>query len=136
MGFGLDVAIYLTFTRRSHNYSLHNLTSHKLQTLSYLSCILSPAFILVIPSPAVLCLSKVSQYLSPSVIPCSVLYSFCTGPRSVLHCFLADKSPLQPFSNPLKVALGVPSRGHSVEQFIFPAVLQTSLPLLREQTFT
>jgi hypothetical protein len=111
MGSGFGKAIYLTFTRRSYNYSLHNLTPHELKTLSSLSCILAPGYFLVIPSPAVFCLSAVSQYL----------YSFCTGPRPVLSCLLTDECllVLQSSSNPLKVPLGVPSRGHSVEQLIF-----------------
>jgi hypothetical protein len=50
MSSGLDEAIYLTFTRRSYNYLLLNLTPHKLKTLFSLSCILAPAFFLVIPS--------------------------------------------------------------------------------------
>jgi hypothetical protein len=59
--------------------------------------------------------------MSSSVIPCSVLFLSCTGPRSVLYCILADESSLllQSSSKPLKVAFGVPSRGHSVQQFIF-----------------
>jgi hypothetical protein len=96
MGSGFDEAIYLTFTRRSYNYLLHSLTPHKLKILSSLSCILAPGFLIAIPSPVVFCLSAVSQHLSSSVIPCSVLflvhYSFCTGPRSVLYCLLADES--------------------------------------------
>jgi hypothetical protein len=40
---------------------------------------------------------------------------------------------LQAFNNPHKVAFGVPFGGHAVEPFIFPAVMQTTLSLLREQ---
>jgi hypothetical protein len=78
MNSGFDKAIYLTFTRRSYNYLLHNLTPPKLKTLSSLSCNPAPGFFLAISSPAVFRLSAVSQYLSSSVIPCSVLvlYSF------------------------------------------------------------
>jgi hypothetical protein len=81
----------------------------------------------VIASPVVLCLP---QYLSmsSSVIPCSGLYSF------FLVQYSTASSPGRRI--PLTVALGVPSRGHSVKQFIFLAVTQTSLPLLREQMFT
>jgi hypothetical protein len=81
----------------------------------------SGSFFLVIPSPVVFCLSTVSQYLSSSIIHCSVLLVSCTG-SPLLYSF--------------KVALGVPSRGHLVKQFIFPAVMQTSLPLLRKQMLT
>jgi hypothetical protein len=65
---------------------------------------------------------SLTQYLSSSAIPSSVLvlYSFYTGPCSVQPCPLAGESYLlQSSSNPLKVALGVPSRGHSVKEVIF-----------------
>jgi hypothetical protein len=39
-------------------------------------------------------------------------------------------------ANPLKLTLGVSAIGHLDEQFIFLAVMQTILSLLREQTFT
>jgi hypothetical protein len=147
MGSGLDEAIYWTFARRSYNYLLHNLTPHKRKTLSSLSCILAPEFFLVTPSLVVFCLQ---QYLSICFLQSSlalsctaqpwqtntVLVLYSTGFSPVLYCLLADESSLQAFSNPLKLAPGVPSRGHSVEQFIFLAVMQTSLSLLREQRFT
>jgi hypothetical protein len=57
--------------------------------------------------------SAVSQYLSSSVIPCSVLFLPWSSIRTVLPPGRRILS--QPFSNPLKVALGVPSRGHSLE---------------------
>jgi hypothetical protein len=47
-----------------------------------------------------------------------------TNPQSVRilnsHCPLSS-------SNPLKIALAVPARGHLVEQFIFLVVTQTTL---------
>jgi hypothetical protein len=71
-GFRIKRAIYLTFTRRSYKYLLHNLAPLKLNTLASLSPILTPEFFLVIPSPVVFSLSAVSQYLSPAD-----LSSFC-----------------------------------------------------------
>jgi hypothetical protein len=135
MGSGLEGAKYLSFTRRSYNYLLHILTPGKLKTFSSLSCTLSAGFFLAIPSPVVFCLSAVSQYLSSSAIPCSVLVFYRSSFSTVLTS-PCRRILLQPLSNRLKVALGVPSRGHSVQQFIFPAVTQTSLPMLREEIFT
>jgi hypothetical protein len=116
-----------TFTLRGYNYTLHNTAPHKLKALSSLSCVLAPGFFLVIPSPAVFCLSAVSQYMPSSVIPCSVLLLSCLVDESSLVC----KSS----SNPLKVALCVPSRGHLVEQLIFPAVMQTTLVAARTKVY-
>jgi hypothetical protein len=105
MGSGFDKAIYLTSTLRSYNYLLHSLTPRKLYPLCP---VLSPVFFLV----SILSVRSisVSVFLSHSFL--------CT--RSILP-FLADEClfVLQSSSNPLKVALGVPSRGHSVEQFSF-----------------
>jgi hypothetical protein len=101
------------------------------------SCIL-----LSIPFSCGVLSSALSQYLSSSVIPCSILFLSCTGSVLVLVPYCTGLSgpgrriSPQPFSNPPTVALGVPSRGHSIEQFIFPAVMQTSFSLLREQRFT
>jgi hypothetical protein len=116
---------------RSYNYSLHNLEPLKLKTLPSMSCILSRGFFLLIPSPVVFCLP---QYLSLS---CSDISLFCIR-RRILYCTRSvlsrrriftpyrtvswQTNPLLPqsSSNPLKVALGVPSRRQSVEQLIFP----------------
>jgi hypothetical protein len=56
----------------------------------------------------------------------------------VLRCLLADEFllVLQSSSNPLKVAVRVHYSGNLVEQFIFLAVIQTTLSLLREHKFT
>jgi hypothetical protein len=102
-----------TFTLRSYNYLLHTLTPHKLKDF-LLSVLYSVSWMLLSNSFSCCILSvrsvSVSVFFTHSLL--------CT--RSVLYCsVLADESSLQPFSNPLKVALGVPSRGHSVEQFIF-----------------
>jgi predicted neutral ceramidase superfamily lipid hydrolase len=126
-----------TFARQSYNYLLHKLAPLKPKTLSSLSCIL----LINSVSCGVLSLA-VSQHLFSSVIPCSVLLS-CTGSPvlywpctvppfladesllcSVLYCLLANEFSLvvQSPSNPLQVALGVPSREHLFEQFIFLAV--------------
>jgi hypothetical protein len=102
---------------------LHSLAPLKLKMSSSLFCTLAAGLFVVISSPAVFCLSAVSQYvfLSHSLL--------CTHPVRVLYWssfstelpFLADKFllVLQSSSNPLKVALRIPSRGHLVEQFIF-----------------
>jgi hypothetical protein len=148
-----------TFKLRSYNYWLHNLAPLKPKTLSSLSSNLAPGFFLVIISSVVFCLSAVSRYLSSSDI---ALFCICRRilycARSVLarrriltrlvlsslvdeSCIvlvlscLVDESSLvlQSSSNPLKVALRVPYRGHLVEQFIFLAVIHTTLFLLREQ---
>jgi hypothetical protein len=47
----------------SYSSWLHSLRSHKLETLSSLSYILAPGFFLVIPSPAIFCLSAVYQHV-------------------------------------------------------------------------
>jgi hypothetical protein len=65
-----------TFTLRSYNYLLHNLTPHKLKTLSSLSCILTPRFFSVVPSPAVFCQSAVLSICLPQSF--LALYSFST----------------------------------------------------------
>jgi hypothetical protein len=70
---GFGNSIYLTFTLRSYNYLLQNLTPPKLKTVSSLSCVLAPGFFLVIPSPLVLCL------------PSSDLPLFCTRRRILTH---------------------------------------------------
>jgi hypothetical protein len=67
---------------------LHNLVPLKLKTLS---SIMAPRFFLVIPSPAVFCLSAVSQYLSSSDFPCSVLLLSCLVDESSL-CVNKSKS--------------------------------------------
>jgi hypothetical protein len=114
MDFGFDKPIYLTLTRRSYNYLLQNLTSHRLKTLSSLPCILVPGFFLVIPSCEVYCLFVVSQYL----------IALCT--RSVLSRRRIRTGPA------VFQQLGVPPRGHSVEQFIIHAIMQASFSLSRE----
>jgi hypothetical protein len=92
---------------------LHNLTPHKLNILFSLSCALAPGFFLVIPSfCGIVC---PPQYLS-----ICLLQSFCTVLGLVLYCLVYESLLVLPSpNNPLKVALGVQSRGHSVEQFIF-----------------
>jgi hypothetical protein len=96
-----------------------------------LSVLYSDSWILL-RNPFFLRYSVCPQYLS-----ICLLQPFCTVLGLVLYC-LVDEFLLVPqsSSNPLKVALGVPSRGHSVEQLIFPVFMQTSFSLLREQTFT
>jgi hypothetical protein len=114
-----------TFTLQSYNYLLHTFTPHKLKTSSSLSCNPAPGLFLVIPSPVVFCLSAVSVYFSHSLLCTRSVLSR----RRILTLFLSS-------SNPLNVALRVPSREHLVEQFIFVAVMHTTLSLLREQKFT
>jgi hypothetical protein len=61
MGSGFDKAIYLDV----HLAELQLFgTPHKVETLSSLSCILAPGSFLVIPSPAVFCLSAVSVFFT------------------------------------------------------------------------
>jgi hypothetical protein len=73
MGSGFDKAIYLTFTRRSYNYLLRNLTAHKLEILSSLFCVL-------LSNPFFLRYSVCPQYLSMS----SSVILYCPASRSVL----------------------------------------------------
>jgi membrane-associated PAP2 superfamily phosphatase len=115
MGCGLYKGIYSTFTRRSYNYLLHNLTPDKLKTLSFLSSIPAPGIFLIIFSRAVFCQSAVSLYVffSHSLV-CTVL---------VLYRLVDEYS----------LSWDLPSREHLVEPFIFLAVMQTTLSSLREQ---
>jgi hypothetical protein len=73
--------------------------------------------------------------MSALVIPCSgpVLILYWFSCRTVLPP--GSWILLQLFSNTLQVALRVPSRGHSVEQFIFLAVMQPSLVVTRTNVY-
>jgi hypothetical protein len=85
-----------TFILRSYNYSLHNLTPHKLKAFSSLSGILSPGFFLAIPSPTVFC---------PSVSSLRLL-SVRSPPPCILHSFLVSWEHINDISAPIRVRSG------------------------------